>query len=142
MSTLIMSCKPACQRTNTSQSHHRGFTLLEVMVALAIIAIGLAAAIRVSTVNSANAIHLRDKTLAYYVAANKATEMQLEQQWPATGTQQGRAEMGWREWQWRMYISETPDKRIRRVDIEVGANKESNLAVLSIFLPQPHKAQP
>jgi len=115
----------------------RGFTLLEVLVALAVIAIGLAAAIRVGATNGANAIHLRDKTFAQYVAANKATELLLQADWPAVGTQRGHAALGPVEWSWTTRISETFDARVRRVDVEVGRDGESPLATLSAFLPQP-----
>ena len=115
----------------------RGFTLLEVLVALAVIAIGLAAAIRVGATNGANAIHLRDKTFAQYVAANKATELLLQADWPAVGTQRGHAALGPVEWSWATRISETFDARVRRVDVEVGRDGESPLATLSAFLPQP-----
>lgn len=117
--------------------HPHGFTLLEVLVALAIIAIGLAAAIQISVRNSANALHLRDKTLAHYVAANKAVELELQQAWPAPGTQRGRAHMGRQDWYWQARTTETFEPAMRRVDIEVGADEQSTLASLSIFLARP-----
>lgn len=121
-----------------------GFTLLEVMVALAIITIGLAAAIRAGSSQSMNAAHLKDKTLAYYVAANQAANLQLQLQsgWPAPGTQNGHEYMGFQEWHWQTLISETADKNLRRADIDVGLEKNSPLITLSVFLPQPAQSSP
>lgn len=55
----------------------RGFTLLEVLVALAILAIALGALIKAGSTNTANAVYLRDKTFAHWVALNTITEMQV-----------------------------------------------------------------
>lgn len=118
-------------------ARRNGFTLLEVLVALAVIAIGLAATIRVGATSAANAIHLRDKTFAQYVAAIKAVELQLQPQWPALGTQRGHTPMGLREWSWATRVSETFDERMRRVDIEVGIDDKTTVAVLTAYLPQP-----
>lgn len=121
-----------------------GFTLLEVLVALAILAIGLAAAVRIGASSGANAIYLRDKTFAQWVGANRITELQLQSAWPEVGTQRGRSTMGPKEWLWRARISETPDSRIRRVDIEVGPAEQEDtvMATLTAFLPQTGGASP
>ncbi|HEX2238999.1 MAG TPA: type II secretion system minor pseudopilin GspI, partial [Gammaproteobacteria bacterium] len=55
----------------------RGFTLLEVLVALAVIAIALASIIKVVGTGAANAGYLRDKTFAHWVAANRLVQMQI-----------------------------------------------------------------
>ncbi|MGE0080919.1 MAG: type II secretion system minor pseudopilin GspI [Thiohalomonadaceae bacterium] len=117
----------------------RGFTLLEVLVALAIVAIALGALLKTGAGNSANAVYLRDKTLAHWVAMNKVTELQLEPGWPAVGTTRGKAEMAGREWQWTAKVSETFDANVRRVDVEVRAEDErgSALDTVTAFLPKP-----
>ena len=83
------------------------FTLLEVLVALAILAVALSAAIQTSTINAENARYLRDKTLAHWVAVNVVTEMRVRREWPNIGKKTGTAMMANREWFWVLQISET-----------------------------------
>ena len=61
-----------------------GFTLLEVMVALTIVAIALSAMIAAAGKNSADVAYLRDKTFAHWVALNQISEMQARQKYPAS----------------------------------------------------------
>ncbi|MEK8016377.1 MAG: type II secretion system minor pseudopilin GspI [Candidatus Parabeggiatoa sp.] len=97
----------------------QGFTLLEVLVALAILAIALSAAIKTTTENAENARYLRDKTLAHWVAMNALTQIQVWGEWPAVGKKEGTAMMAEREWYWIIKVSETADDELRRLDIEV-----------------------
>ena len=60
----------------------RGFTLIEVLVALAIIAVAMAAALRATGVMSANNRALQDKTLALLAAQNALTQLRLDQVLP------------------------------------------------------------
>ena len=69
-------------RRATCRQH--GFTLLEVMVALAVIAFALAAAVSAVSGNTRNAAGLQQRTYAHWVAMNKMAELQISQQWPAT----------------------------------------------------------
>jgi general secretion pathway protein I len=116
----------------------QGFTLLEVLVALAIIAITLGALVKTGASNANNASYLRDKTVAHWVAMNRATEMQLEPAWPPAGITEGKVEMGGREWHWRAKVSDTFDADIRRLDVDVRleAAKEGMLDKVSAFLPR------
>ena len=93
------------------QSH--GFTLLEVLVALAIVSITLAATIKVSGEFGVNAAYLKEKTLAQWIAENKAEEYRLAGTLPAIGKQQGDEEMAERVWRWRVTVSNTDDTRLR-----------------------------
>jgi general secretion pathway protein I len=117
----------------------RGFTLLEVLVALAILAIALGALLKTGASNTANAVYLRDKTIAHFVAMNQVTEIQLDTGWAGVGTRRGKAEMAGREWQWTARVSETFDENVRRVDVEVRAEDERDapLDTVTAFLPRP-----
>lgn len=79
----------------------RGFTLLEVLVALAVLALALAAGIKAAGSNIDNSAYLRDRTLAHWVAMNKLTEMQVFNKFPATGTtERGSLLLAGSEWYW------------------------------------------
>lgn len=116
----------------------RGFTLLEVMVALAILAIALGAAIKAASTNAANAAYLRDKTLAQWVAMNVVTELQLSPEWVEVGERRGRVEMAEVSWRWSAQITPTFDEAVRRVDVMVAtADAQEERAQLVAYLPRP-----
>lgn len=100
-------------------SKQRAFTLLEVLVALAVLAMGLGAVMKVSASQATQLAYIKNKTIALWVAENKANEIQMED-WPETGTRTGREFMATQEWQWKVKISNTADKDLRRMDIEVN----------------------
>lgn len=100
-------------------SRQRGFTLLEVLAAVAVLALALGATITGATQYAANAGYLRDKAIASWVARNKLVELHVAPTWPEKGKSDGSTEMAGREWPWRMEVLETPDPKIRRVDIYI-----------------------
>ncbi len=108
-------------------------------MALAILAIALASIIKMASNQTLNTTHLRDKTLAHWVALNKIAELQLTAEWPAKGKQQGNEEMGLHQWHWVRTISDTPDDRVRQVDISVFRDKQDErpITTLTSFLSQP-----
>jgi general secretion pathway protein I len=123
----------------TDVSKHRGFTLLEILIALAILAIAFASIITVAANQSVNVGYLRDKTLAHWVAMNQITGLQVANEWPATGTKQGDEEMGLTKWHWKRTVAKTPDDRVRKVEIAVFRNRGDEEAVTRLvsFLSQP-----
>ncbi len=119
-----------------------GFTLLEVLVALALLAIALTAVIRAVAQAIDLSAALRDRTIALWVAQNRLTEHQMQHDWPAIDTYDGSSEMGRREWQWTEKVSATDVAEIRRIDIEVHApGSRYILARLSGFLYQEVRSQ-
>jgi general secretion pathway protein I len=117
-----------------------GFTLLEVLVALVVLAIALASLIKGVGGNASNEAYLRDKTLAQWVAMNVVAEQQLAEKWPDKGKKRGSETMGGHEWFWRYEIADTFDKDVRRLEVKVRANDDSDstpLASVVAFLPKP-----
>ena len=104
----------------------RGFTLIEILVALVIVTVSLAALITESSQNLYNAAALRDKTLAHWVGMNKVTEWQLSDKWPAAGRTQGEMTMGRNDWYWTMIVRDTDDKDVRRIDVEVRHERKDD----------------
>ncbi len=108
----------------------KGFTLLEVIVALAVLAIALAALVKAGSQNAENAGYLRDKTLAHWVALNLLTEIQLGQRLLEGDQQEGQMKMAEREWFWVIKVFNTPEKQLRRLEIRVYANPQITAALV------------
>lgn len=118
-----------------------GFTLLEVLVALAILA--LVMLVLGQTVGSAIEAYSRldQKTRAWMVASDKLVEMQVYARWPAIGTQKETLEKGGDKWQLTTKVSAGPFSGTRRVDIDVALPGEDGkgglLYTLSSLLGDP-----
>jgi len=110
-----------------------GFTLLEVLVALAITAVGIAAVVKVTHGNVVVNQEVEDRFAAMLVASNQLTTLKLSRTWPAAGTQESNVLMGGRTWHLSQQIATTSDVDILRVDIEVFRDEERNAKVGSLF---------
>ncbi|MBU0730673.1 MAG: type II secretion system minor pseudopilin GspI [Proteobacteria bacterium] len=117
----------------------KAFTLLEILVALAILSIIMAAALKSSGTSVTNAAYLRDRTLAHWVAMNKAADLRLAKSWIAPGVTAGEVNFADNSWQWQVTVVETPDPDMRRAAIVVGRPEalKSPLAVLNLFIGRP-----
>lgn len=118
----------------------RGFTLVEVMVALAIVAIALPALLMALYQQIDDTAYLRDKTLAYMVAENKLAEIRLvigSTRNLSAGKDSGLASMADRDWYWWVETKTTEVENFFRVDITVSLDEqqqEQPLYTLSAFM--------
>jgi len=101
-----------------------GFTLIEVLVALAIVAFGLIAVFGQLSQSAMAASRLRDKTLAHWVAVNALTEWRLRGALPGSGVQSETVEMAGRQWRYEVTISETTSDALRRLDVMVATEED------------------
>lgn len=97
-----------------------GFTLIEVLVALAIVAFGLIAVFGQLSQSATAAVRLRDKTIAHWIAMNILTERRLLQQLPGPGTESDDIEMANMRWHYVITYSETGVEGMRRADVTVA----------------------
>ncbi len=102
----------------------RGFTLVEILVALAVVAVALAAGMRALAQSADGAGTLKARTLAMWVAQNRLAAVHLAEALPSTGERSGAAVQANQAFVWREKVGGTPNPAFRRIDIEVAASDE------------------
>lgn len=101
-------------------SGQRGFTLVEVLVAVSILALVMVTLGQSMGATARAYTNINETHLGFLVASDKLVEMQVYQQWPSTGTSDSEVTRNGRDWWIETTISEGPYPDTRRVDIEVG----------------------
>ena len=118
------------------KAKRKGFTLVEVLVALAIISIALMSALRAAGQGTNNVGELRSRLLAGWVAENLLAEHRARADWLPLGIQRGSSRQGGLDFAWREEVIGTPNPAFRRVDVRVFATAEEShsLAHLAGFI--------
>lgn len=123
----------------------RGFTLIEVVVALAILGIGMLAVFKTigDTVNNVQV--LRDRSFAEWIADNRITEIRLSGEMPSVEETAGEVEFAGRQWHWVSKVSQTQVRGLRRIDVSVRRDEDpenSSIVTLAGFVGATATAAP
>jgi general secretion pathway protein I len=102
-----------------AETRSRGFTLIEVLAALVIVALGMMGVIEAVTQAARNGTYLRDKTLAHWVAMNIVTERRLAASPPEIGKTSDEVEFAGVRWKWELVTTQTQVESMRRMDVSV-----------------------
>ena len=97
----------------------RGFTLIEVLVALAIVTIGMAAVLGTLSSSADTISYLRDKTFANWVALNQIALVRISGQLPAPGKSDGDVDFASRKWHWQQQVTAMQVPGMVRMDVSV-----------------------
>jgi len=114
----------------------RGFTLIEVLAALVIVALGMMGAIEAVSQSARNGMYLRDKTFAHWIAMNIITDRRLQANPPDVGETSDEVDFAGRRWKWTLQVTQTQLPSMRRMDVLVrvkDAPADSSLVKVSGF---------
>ncbi len=110
----------------------RGFTLLEVLIALVVLALALLALTRTAAIQIDAFASLRERTLAGWLAQNLVAETRLANPLPSPGHSNGQRRFGGRDWRWDLDVQSTQAPSIRRLDVRIAAATAPDTPVVQL----------
>ena len=121
-----------------SLKKQQGMTLLEVMLALVIMATSGVAVMNAASGALNGQAHLKNKTLALWVASNSLVELKLKEIWPSASWRYDTTELAGLTWYLRYKSVETGDNDFKALDIEVSDVKDGRaLANMRTYVAKP-----
>lgn len=118
-------------------NRERGFSLVEVLVALMVVGLALPALMGQMQAQTDSQALLRNKTLALYVAQNKIVEYRLRKREPNASigdSESGDVEMAGARWYWRATTTRFPDIQAQQIEVLVGLSPDETLSsVVAVF---------
>ncbi len=117
----------------------RGFTLLEVIVALGIVSLVIIAIFEQMAMTTRTATALREAALASWVGQNQVAELRFSETFPEVSEFNGEVDYGNTRWRWQAVVSETGVEDLRRVDVEVSLVEQPDRIIRTVsgFLVPP-----
>lgn len=106
---------------SAAEGSEAGFTLIEMLVALAIFSLAALALLRLGGATATNSARLQEQAIAQIVARNIAVETLSDPVAPAFGTETGEAVNAGRRWRWTRRTARSPEARIQQIEIRVTA---------------------
>jgi len=117
---------------NPNGAKKSGFTLIEVMLAMAVFAVAGVALLGVADNNYRHISHLEEQMFANWVASNQLVEASLDKTWPPKNNRKGKVEMAGRTWYWQQKVVKTANKEMRAVTMEVRLDEDEELVTSSV----------
>lgn len=110
-----------------------GFTLIETVVALLIVALGMTAAFMQLNLFASTNVRAQQKTLASWIASNRLTELSLASDWPELGeSEDDLLDFAGRDWHLKIEITPTDVDNLRRADVSVSLADTPDRVVLTV----------
>lgn len=121
------------------QRSQRGFTLLEIMIAMAILALGVIGLFNQIILISDGTLRMRERTIASWIAMNEITRIRLRGSMPDVSEFDGDVEFAGADYRWQARVSETGVEDLRRIDVEISYvdEPEVTLGGASGFMAPP-----
>lgn len=120
----------------TLQRKSSGFTLLEIMIALAVFAIVAAALVKNAALTVTQTRTIEEKSIAYWVAENQLAQLRAKprsaENFPQTGSNKSTASMAGRDWTVTINVDSTDNKDIHRVKVSVALPSAPDRQVASL----------
>lgn len=117
---------------NHLKTKNLGFTLIEVMLALAVFSIAGIALLTTASNNTRNIGHLENIMFANWVTSNQLVATSLLKTWPPKNNLKGEVELAGRSWFWKQTVIKTTDNNMRAIVMEVRLHEDDKLAVSSL----------
>ncbi len=113
-----------------------GFTLIEMLLALAVFAYAASSILAVLSQSAKNLTELEQMTFASWIANDRLMELQVDKTWPPKNKDKGERELAGQKWYWSQQVEKTADNNLRKVSVEVRTeqNSKSSVYTLSTFV--------
>ncbi|WP_177433204.1 type II secretion system minor pseudopilin GspI [Thiohalobacter thiocyanaticus] len=136
----VPTCARSPRASRLTPHSLRGFTLMELLVALLVISLGMLAAVKAGGSYAGNLDYLQQRTYAQWVARNVLNELRLTERAATSRRRQDETRFAELDWHWEVEFDDTPDPEMVRVEVRVWAGRDDDgepLALLTGFMEKP-----